>query len=799
MKYTSVGINAPTLDNSDECTFIRNEDLLYATAGDANNGATANLVLYEKLIDPGCHRLLDSPDISRNTFKSGSWGLPVNGADQPWNGGDYYIGAFAQIKADLFRAGKLNQLRFKFFTKDSYETENPNLIIPDTNAHLDTQPTEEELWERLNDKTINNGIVTKVAFLTPNIVDDIQDGWRLGSFAKLNLDNLPLSDNDWFLYDLEEELHITAQMMAKQNYTFAIFFFPNSDNWRSSDNKTVEEKFKKTAVFSPQALRNIVGDGNSDRVVVLRSVPRGSIDGSSYVYAPTVDTSNGTKNGQNRLLEVEYCIDTDLVNEYLGDNAEKHHLDIKEVQEMNTLRYDAPLTPDNSWEEKKTPVEKVFISDESLSRGGAINILGKQITSIRIPFKLGSNENYLVSGMIANQMINRAGGLCHTNRKLRISLDNEQTYIESTNYFAYSYFDEHMIYEWFFESDNQQDLAYKGNGITIRAIPPLKPDGTRESGNNTFALNIFKKGEKYYAYSLNDRIDSTSGSYRNINATPEVKVVFNYIQRGEWFDYIENKENNTIVNVENINNYIDERSEVFDSLYVTQNTYTQYISDRIKFKWVEFCPTHSLSLKGALKRIDVVMSSNQWDVYTKPVYLCVYEKNDEDVFVKKAVSIEPLIPQRATTHSWYFNNIKFTGKPVRVGYISSPDDTLANLGETQTNPSMQTNAITNDSGYDGECYVCNDSGSKQKYGCPMSFFFNNVTNIEDSIDILKQSVTNIQENVTNVTQVVNNIIQEGALNLGKWRIYVNEEGNLIIDTEALAAAGKSITFKDIEI
>ena len=57
----------------------------------------------------------------------------------------------------------------------------------------------------------------------------------------------------------------------------------------------------------------------------------------------------------------------------------------------------------------------------------------------------------------------------------------------------------------------------------------------------------------------------------------------------------------------------------------------------------------------------------------------------------------------------------------------------------------------------------------------------------------------VEENVTNVTQVVSNIIQEGALNLGKWRIYVNEEGNLIIDTEALAAAGKSITFKDIEI
>ena len=789
-------INAPTLDNTDECTFIKNNDFLYATAGDVNKGSSANLVLYDKFIDPGCHNLLDSPDISRNTFKVGSWGLPVNNVDQPWNGGDYYNCGAAQIKAELFRTGKLRQLKFKFFTKESYATEIPNLMIPDVGAHLDIELTEEELWERLNDKKINNGIVTKVAFLIPNIINDRQNGWKLGSFAKLNLENLPLSDRDWFIYDLEEDFNITAEMMAKQNYTFAIFFFPNSDNWRSANNKTIEELFTKSVTFSGQSLRNFVGNGDSDRTVAIRSVPRGSLDGSSYVYAPTTGTDDGTRNGQNRLLELIYCIDTDLVNEYLGDNAEKHHLDIKEVQELNTLRYDAPLSPDLSWDEKKTAVTKVYISHDSLSRNNAINIIGKQITSIRIPFQLGLAEDYLISDMLPNQMINRSGGMCHTNREIRISLNNGETFVKSNNYFAYSYFNEHMIYEWFFDSENVEDLLYKGNGIIVTAGPPAN-----ESGYNNFAVNVFKKDEKYYAYSSEDRIDSDSSNnnYKNINATANIKVVFNYIQRGEWFDYIESKENNTLVKIENISNYIDEHSDIINNFYITQNTYTQYINDRIKFKWIELCPSHSLRLKGELKHVDEVTSSKQWTAYTDPVYLCIYEKNDEDVFVKKAVSTNSLIPQKSSIHSWNFSNVLFEGKPIRVGYILNPDDILAELGESQPNPSMQTNAITGETGYDGECYVCNDNGVRQNFCCPMSFTFNDIVNIKNDISNLEENITNINQNITNINQTITQISQLGILNLGKWRIYVNDNGDLVIDTEALALAGKSITFKDIAI
>jgi hypothetical protein len=169
--------------------------------------------------------------------------------------------------------------------------------------------------------------------------------------------------------------------------------------------------------------------------------------------------------------------------------------------------------------------------------------------------------------MLENNMTNRSGGMCHTNRKIHISLDNGTTFIESSNYFAYSYFDEHMIYEWFFESENINDLKYSGNGIVIKAAPP-----SGEVGFENFAINLFTKDEKYYAYSSEDLVDTTNGGYRNINATADIKVIFNYIQRGEWFDYIETKENDTLIEVKNINDYINEHSYIINSFYTTQHT-----------------------------------------------------------------------------------------------------------------------------------------------------------------------------------------------------------------------------------
>ena len=72
---TLIYINAPTLDNADACTFVKNNDFNYATAGETESGDDANLVLYDKFIKLNEHSSLEEPDLSRITFNSGVWAL----------------------------------------------------------------------------------------------------------------------------------------------------------------------------------------------------------------------------------------------------------------------------------------------------------------------------------------------------------------------------------------------------------------------------------------------------------------------------------------------------------------------------------------------------------------------------------------------------------------------------------------------------------------------------------------------------------------------------------------------------
>jgi hypothetical protein len=532
---TLIYINAPTLDNTDACTFIKNNDFNYATVGETENGEDANLVLYNKFIELNEHSSLEEPDLSRITFKSGVWAQPDDIGDRPAAGGDYHINGAVRIKSQIFKTGKLKTLKFRFFEKTGYALNN------------ETEKSFEPSIIRINNAD-DEKAVGKIVIFVPYVVDGRSNQWTYGASASLvswpATDGTGLSNEDWFTYEFDEEFVITAEMLKYDNNAFTIAFIPNNatDAYKHglTNHIKVENGIISEKIYEDITFRNLVGNDpnfTNPNTVLTRSVPRGSIDSVSYVIAPTgSDTSNGTKNGQNRLIEFEYGIDTDLVNEYIGENSEKHHLDIKEVQELNSLRYDAPLCSPIGYEVINTAAEVAYISDASITRRGAINMRDKIISSIRIPFQLKEEENYLVNGMRYDNILTRQGGLSHTNRDLGISLDNGITWVYSKNYLTYSYFNERMIYEWKFESDDPNELRYKGQGIKIKARIPVMDT----AGGQNFAFEIYRKGNSYYAYSPDDRVDTTDGNYKNLVATPNIKIKFNYTDRGEWFDYIEN-------------------------------------------------------------------------------------------------------------------------------------------------------------------------------------------------------------------------------------------------------------------
>lgn len=553
---TLIYINAPTLDNTDACTFIKNNDFNYATAGETENGDDANLVLYDKFIELNEHSSLEEPDLSRITFNSGVWAQPSGSNDRPAAGGDYHINGAVRIKSQIFKTGKLKTLKFRFFEKVGYALNN------------ETEKNFEPSIIRINSADDEKAI-GKVVIFAPYVVNNRVEWWTYGASASLvswpTTDRTGLNDEDWFTYEFDEEFVITAEMLKYDNNTFTVAFIPNNatdaykrdlTNHIVTNNGVISERRYEDITF-----RNLVGNDpnfTNPNTVLTRSIPRGSIDAVSYVIAPTgSDTSNGTKNGQNRLIEFQYGIDTDLIDEYLGENSEKHHLDIKEVQELNSLRYDAPLCSPIGYEVINTAAISAYISDSSITRRGAINMRDKIISSIRIPFQLKEEENYLVDGMRYNNILTRQGGLSHTNRDLLISLDNGTTWVRSKNYLSYSYFNERMIYEWKFESDDPSLLRYKGQGIKIKAERPL----TDNSGQTNFAFEIYRKGNSYYAYSSDDRVDTPNGNYKNLVATPNIKIKFNYTDRGDWFDYIENAVTAVKSEVDSIKNNNNNNSE----------------------------------------------------------------------------------------------------------------------------------------------------------------------------------------------------------------------------------------------
>lgn len=810
-----VYINAPTLDNADECKFVRNNDFLYATAGDDVRGATANLVLYEKLINNECYFSVDESDLFRTEYKLGEW------VDQDvYNGGDYHKNGPAGVKSDIFKTGKLNSLGFRFFTEESYNTDNPTLIIPTLGNYTPPSGATEKEIRAAKLEILNNYIPadsttpvnpdlqgnpifpTKIAFFIQN-----GGGWNFTSYGTLDPESLPVDNDGWFNFTLDEDVYVTAEHQDRVDKKYYFFFIPNSQK----DNTNLN--FNKTTIYEEGNLRELSYNQNCG--VCMRSTPRGSLDPTSYI-CKNVSYGNGTAAGESRLIEFKYCSSTDLVNEYLTDNSDKHHLDIKEAQDINSLRYFAPLNIVKSSGKKIIiTASQVHISDNSLRKNGIIDINGERITSIRIPmaFLPEDNEKY---AYIDGSHRGAHANVCNFPIYLEFSFD-QTNWIQSDNVVTYSYYDMPGIYEWKFErKEIENDVIYNsannnGDGIYIRAKK-------RDGGNLVqFPIYVYRNTDgTYYSYSTEDVVH---WSTETASATAFVKILFSYRSRMDWFDYIESIQreggvsddiieiNNSITNIENNitdieNNITDVGNNIeniYNSLYETNLTYINNhdngnnidTSDRLTISWFEIGECHTQQMDGILQSFTLYFSNKttsdtDFDIYSSPKYLCLMEEDKDGNFVHKATSTNALSPSQGGFGTWFFHDVCLTKKKIRVGLVSSTDEILKNLGETQTNTILYT-AILNDSveKHDG-CYGCSPEGVKDggadnvpevpwtyliyknKVSLPSQEFYDHIENtnihvtIEDKerwdkntedIYNIKYSETHIHNNITNYTDV----------------------------------------------
>lgn len=245
-----------------------------------------------------------------------------------------------------------------------------------------------------------------------------------------------------------------------------------------------------------------------------------------------------------------------MVREFLGENTKKHHLDIKDNNELNYMRYSAPpILASGSFTDKKAKIvstksaefnsvnEKwTYISHESLTRG-RFNLINKKINSVVIPYMISSDPSDYYDVNSKDKVFNGSTGAIHTYRCLSIAQtegpDDYPTasdWITSENFVAFSYFTDYTYYTFTFENNDQ--LLYKGNGIWIagNTVPG-------ETGDASIPLICYKvTDDSYYQYRVNGG-ECKDFVYvagpQKLNTTPNIKILFDYQSRSDWFDYLE--------------------------------------------------------------------------------------------------------------------------------------------------------------------------------------------------------------------------------------------------------------------
>lgn len=488
-------INAPTLDNSDQSYFIKDEDFKTVKAGEGNS--VAEFPLYEKFLLSKWRHSLDSAGLARKTIKPGQWNIVDNIND----GGDFIAGNTVQVHGSNFIVGKLISLRFRLYNKNQINTN----IVPDELSSYSTVPT--------------------VYMLESNGPDQ----YKLVAICNWHSENTYVLDRDYYF---------TAKKLANNNFRIVFVFAPSNSGITVDPNTTY-------------TFNNLRGYSNSEQKRVgLASVPRGSLDIKSYICHNGASSGTMIACGQNRLLDFDYQVDNDLIEEFLGDGSSNHHLNSLDTEELNLLKYSAPVIKIVGYDEKSTAANYVYISHESLSRNNIFNIVGSKINSIQIPFTAyGDTSKYENGQTMYDSKFNGNNGVWHTNRVIWVyqpsvkptsstltkpsgSINEENGWIKADNTISYSYFDTPNIYRSTFE--NKEGFTYNGNGLWIASLKPADDS----NGESTLATHYYQNGNSYYQYNPLDKIYSTYTT-NGFNATANVKVVFDYGLRGDWFDYIE--------------------------------------------------------------------------------------------------------------------------------------------------------------------------------------------------------------------------------------------------------------------
>lgn len=268
--------------------------------------------------------------------------------------------------------------------------------------------------------------------------------------------------------------------------------------------------------------------GANLRLKVLSS--RSIFDAGSHLYGNdyTLDADNATKYTAE--------IYSNIITDHIKKNYDNYHLSRSTISGINALKYYAPILKIRNEDQRENIVfSRCYISHDSLSLGGEINLIGKKLEAIQIPVKTGDAwySNY------KNQL---GTYISKNNFEIKIAFSETEPAANSSEWISADYTfapksadDYDIVWEITFNKTLPIYTAATGVWIMVRNI-------NNDAANRQ---QIFCRTYRDYRNSTDimhlHSVANTNETPVSFERTPDIRLIFDFDGRQQFMEMLYRK------------------------------------------------------------------------------------------------------------------------------------------------------------------------------------------------------------------------------------------------------------------
>ena len=442
------------------------------------------------------------------------------------------------------------------------------IILDGTNTDYCMVGTDNGIKQRLMKAEVNEEIVNFNSWEVDGLINANETegtykmikvgfyGYKTGilNSVSLYLDDLGIANNgsiERVVLGIMEEKKVTIKAWATltktdtENNIKTFTIIPEHNGYFNIENDLISEpknglmilpiigSFESDASFAVGSTGNdesYRSKGANLRLKVLSS--RSIFDAGSHLYGNdyTKDADNATK----YVAEIY----SNIITDHIRKNYDNYHLSRSTISGINALKYYAPVLKIRNEEQRENIVfSRCYISHDSLSLDGEINLIGKKLEAIQIPVNTG--DAWYDNNKHKNQL---GSYISKNNFEIKIAFSETEPAADSNEWISADYtiapkgadnYD--IIWEITFNKTLPTYTAATGVWIMVRNINNTAPNKQQ----------IFCRTYRDYRNSTDimylHSAANTNESPTTFERTPDIRLIFDFDGRQQFMEMLYRK------------------------------------------------------------------------------------------------------------------------------------------------------------------------------------------------------------------------------------------------------------------